>query len=42
MAVQSKSPDLVTALRKFRISRDSEGVTISGRLPAELLKSAKR
>ena len=42
MAVQSKSPELVSALRKFTISRDAEGVTIAGRLPAELLKSAKR
>ena len=42
MAVQSKSPELVSALRKFTISRDAEGVTISGRLPAELLKTAKR
>ena len=42
MAVQSKNPELVSALRKFTISRDAEGVTISGKLPAELLKTAKR
>lgn len=42
MAVQSKNPELVSALRKFNVSRDAEGVTISGKLPAELFKSAKR
>ena len=42
MAVQSKNPELVSALRKFSVSRDGEGVTISGRLPAELFKSAKK
>ncbi|MGH9442511.1 MAG: hypothetical protein ACRD16_09570 [Thermoanaerobaculia bacterium] len=42
MAVQDKHPELVAMLRKFRVSRDSEGVTISGKLPAELFKSAMR
>ncbi len=42
MAVQSKNPELLSALRKFSIMRDREGVTISGRLPDELFKSAKR
>ena len=42
MSVESKNPELLAALRKFSVVRDHEGVTISGRLPAELLKSAKR
>ncbi len=42
MAVQSKSPELVSALRKFTVTRDNQGVTIAGRIPAELFKTAKR
>jgi len=39
MAAQEKSPDLVSAIRKFRITRDEEGVTISGALPGDLIRS---
>ncbi|MGH9368183.1 MAG: hypothetical protein ACRD3M_10975 [Thermoanaerobaculia bacterium] len=39
MAAQEKSPELVSAIRKFRVSRDDEGVTISGTLPGELIRS---
>ena len=39
MAAQEKSPDLVSAIRRFKISRDEEGVTISGTLPGDLLRS---
>lgn len=39
MAAQEKSPQLVSAIRKFQISRDQEGVTISGKLPGELIRS---
>ena len=39
VAVQEKSPDLVPVLRKFRVEKDSTGVTVSGTLPAEAMKS---
>jgi hypothetical protein len=39
LAVQEKSPELVSALRKFQIGSDSEAVTIRGTLPGAVLKS---
>lgn len=39
MAAQEKSPDLVAAIRKFKVTRDGEGVTIAGTLPGELIRS---
>jgi hypothetical protein len=39
MAAQEKSPELVATLRKFKVSRDGEGVTISGTLPGDLIRS---
>lgn len=39
LAVQEKSPELVSVLRRFRIENDGEGVSISGTLPASFLKS---
>ncbi len=39
LAVQEKSPELVSALRKFQIASDDSGVTIRGTLPASLLRS---
>jgi hypothetical protein len=39
LAAQEKSPELVAAIRKLRISHDDEGVTISGKLPGELIRS---
>jgi hypothetical protein len=39
MAAQEKAPDLVAAIRRFRVSRDEEGVTLSGTLPGELIRS---
>lgn len=39
MAVQDRKPELVPVLRKFKVERDREGVTVSGRLPAEAVKS---
>jgi hypothetical protein len=39
MAAQEKSPELVATIRKFRVSRDGEGVTISGTLPGDLIRS---
>jgi hypothetical protein len=39
LAVQEKSPELVSVLRRFRIENDGEGVSIRGTLPASLLKS---
>jgi hypothetical protein len=39
IAAQEKSPDLVSAIRKLKISHDDEGVTISGKLPGDLIRS---
>ena len=39
MAAQEKSPELVAAIRKFKVTRDGEGVTISGTLPGDLIRS---
>ena len=39
LAVQEKSPELVSVLRRFRIENDGEGVSIRGTLPASFLKS---
>lgn len=39
LAVQEKSPELVSVLRGFRIEKDGEGVSIRGTLPASFLKS---
>lgn len=39
MAAQEKSPELVSTIRKFKVSRDGEGVTFSGTLPGDLIRS---
>jgi hypothetical protein len=39
LSAQEKSPELVAAIRKIQVSRDGEGVTISGTVPGELLRS---
>jgi hypothetical protein len=39
LAVQEKSPDLVSVLRRIRIEDDGEGVSISGTLPGSFLRS---
>lgn len=39
LAVQDKQPDLVPVLRRFQVSSDGDSVTISGNLPASVLKS---
>lgn len=39
LAVQDKSPDLVPVLRKFQVSRSRDTVSISGTIPAEVLKT---
>jgi len=38
MAAQEKHPELVAAIRKFQISHDNEGVTISGSVPGDLIR----
>ncbi len=38
LAVQDKSPDLVSVLRRFDVKRTDDSVTISGSVPAESLK----
>ena len=39
MAVQEKSPELVSVIRQFRVETDSDGVSISGTLPGSFLKT---
>jgi hypothetical protein len=39
LAAQDKNPQLVSAIRKLQISHDQEGVTISGKLPGDLIRS---
>lgn len=39
LAVEEKSPQVVSALRKFKIRSDGEAVSISGTLPGTLLRS---
>lgn len=39
LAVQDKSPELVSVLRKFSVSSDSEAVSIHGTLPGSFLRS---
>lgn len=39
LAVQEKSPDLVSALRRFQVGSDGEGVTVRGTIPAAVLRS---
>lgn len=39
LAVQEKSPELVSVLRRFRVEKDGEGVSISGTLPGSFLRS---
>jgi hypothetical protein len=38
LAIQEKQPDLVPVIRQFEVSRNSEGVTLSGRLPGEMVQ----
>lgn len=44
LAVQEKAPELVSVIRKFSVERDSQGVTLSGTIPAEMIRtlSAKK
>lgn len=44
LAVQEKSPDLVSVLRKFTVGRNDKAVTISGTIPADAIRrlTAKR
>jgi len=39
MAAQEKAPQLVSTIRQFKVARDEEGVTISGTLPGELIRT---
>jgi hypothetical protein len=39
LAAQDKSPDLVSVLRKFTVSRTGNSVSISGTVPAESIKT---
>jgi hypothetical protein len=39
LATQERAPELVSALRQFKVSRDGEGVTVSGVLPGSVVRS---
>jgi hypothetical protein len=39
LAVQEKSPEMVTMIRRFTVSKDGEGVSVRGTLPAAFLRS---
>ncbi len=39
LAVQEKSPELVSVLRRFKIDSDGDAVTVSGTLPSSVLRS---
>lgn len=39
LAVQEKSPEMVSVIRGFRVDSDAEGVSINGTLPGSLLRS---
>jgi hypothetical protein len=39
MAAQEKSPELVAVIRRIQVTRDGEGVTISGVLPGDLIRT---
>jgi hypothetical protein len=39
LAVQEKAPELVSVIRRFSVDRDSDGVTLSGSIPAEMIKT---
>jgi hypothetical protein len=39
LAAQEKSPETASVLRRFKIESESEGVSISGTLPASFLRS---
>lgn len=42
LAVQDKSPDLVSTLRRFTVARTDDSVTISGTVPAETFREYTR
>ena len=39
LAVQEKSPEMVSVIRGFRVDTDSDGVTVKGTLPVSVLRS---
>ncbi len=39
LAVQEKSPEMVSVIRGFRVDGDTEGVTVRGTLPGSVLRS---
>lgn len=39
LATQEKAPELVSALRQFKVTHDTEGVTVSGVLPGSVVRS---
>jgi hypothetical protein len=39
LAVQEKSPEMVSVIRGFRVDSDSDGVTVRGTLPGSVLRS---
>lgn len=39
LAVQEKAPELVSVIRQFSVNRSSNGVTLSGTVPAEMIRT---
>lgn len=39
LAVQEKAPELVSVIRKFSVARNSDSVTLSGTVPAEMIRT---
>ena len=39
MAAQEKHPELVATIRQFKVERNGEGVTISGTIPGDVIRS---
>ena len=39
LAVQDKAPEMVTMIRRFSVSSDSEGVSVRGTLPSAFIRS---
>jgi hypothetical protein len=42
MAVQERHPEMVPVIRKFEIASDEEGVSITGKVPAEYFRRGHR
>ena len=41
LAVQDKQPELVSVIRRFQVSHNSEGVTLTGNVPGDVIEHFK-